>query len=201
LNVYHCRSYIINEKSEKILLTRSWPEYESVYDNIWHRINWHRNQYISDFVYNRDALVKQGGFYRLPLAWSSDDISAYIAMQDKGIAHTNIPIFNYRKSNLTITSSGNFELKMKAILLEEEWFSLFLKEKLPQKDINKILYTAIAEKKEKYFLKKKLYVIISSMRAKGITSVFFWLKESKKYKIKKILLCYSLIEFLKMKYT
>lgn len=61
-DVYHCRSKIIDENSEPIKLSPSWPEFESVYDTIWHRMNEHRAQYISDFVYRISTLRDNGGF-------------------------------------------------------------------------------------------------------------------------------------------
>ncbi|MEJ0106415.1 MAG: glycosyltransferase [Bacteroidota bacterium] len=93
LDIYHCRTRIIDENSQKIDLTSSWPEYESIYDNILHRFEYGRLQFISDFVYRTLALRKNGGFYKLPLAWGSDDISAFIAIGDKGIAHNNKTLF------------------------------------------------------------------------------------------------------------
>jgi len=200
LNIYHCRSYIINENSEKILLSNSLPEYESVYDNVWHRITSLRTQFISDFVYRRKSLVEFGGFYKLPLAWISDDISAYIAMQEKGIAHLNNPVFNYRKSNLTISRSGNSELKMKAVLMAESWFKTFLKKEAPQKGYDKVLYMAINQRLSAYILKRKLNIIASSLNKKGLVSWFFWLRKSKEYEISKTLLFYSLVEFFKQKH-
>jgi glycosyltransferase involved in cell wall biosynthesis len=60
LDVYHCRSKIIDDKSSIISITPSWPEYESVYENIWHRIKLLRIQYISDFVFRSEALKNAG---------------------------------------------------------------------------------------------------------------------------------------------
>ncbi len=123
LDVYHCRSRIVNEKSEIITLTESRPEKESSFESIWHRISGLRTQFISDHIYRTEILKSKNGFYKLPLAWGSDDITAYIAAFPKGIAHTNKPVFNYRKSALSISSSGNYIAKMKAIDLETIWIA------------------------------------------------------------------------------
>src|SRR5476651_1706297 len=56
LNVFHCRTKIIDEHSKPIKLTPSCPEFETVYDSIWHRINGFRLQFISDFVYRTSML-------------------------------------------------------------------------------------------------------------------------------------------------
>ena len=117
LNVYHARTEIINENSQFIRLTEARPEFESVYSLIWHR--WRgRSQYIGDFLYRTENLKLNGGFYKLPLAWGSDDLTAYIHARDKGIANTQNPIFKYRISSQTITNSGSITYKLKAI--EEE---------------------------------------------------------------------------------
>jgi glycosyltransferase involved in cell wall biosynthesis len=199
LDIYHCRSYIINENSEKVMITPSWPAFESVYENIWHRISSLRIQFISDFVYRRDSLVDRGGFYKLPLAWASDDISAYIAMQEKGIAHLNKPVFNYRKSSLTISLSVHPDLKMKAILLEESWFKTFLKNKKPQIESDKILYSLINKRLRKYILRKKSNVITFSLNAKGFIFLLFWMRKIRIYDISISLFLYSLIKFYKAK--
>jgi glycosyltransferase involved in cell wall biosynthesis len=196
LNVYHCRSYIINEESQKIGLTQSWPEFESVYDNIWHRINDYRDQYISDFVYNRKFLVEQGGFYKLPLAWASDDISAYIAMKNKGIAHINIPLLHYRVNAQTISLTGNAKLKLKAALLEEKWFSSFLKE-VPEKDIDQMIHSLISEKIPAYFYTKKVLFIIQSLKKQWMKNLLFWLATGRKIGVPKRLVGYAFYIFFK----
>src|SRR5690606_1152380 len=43
LDVYHCRSKIINDEGETLMLTPSCPSYESVYDSIWHRLQQFRS--------------------------------------------------------------------------------------------------------------------------------------------------------------
>ena len=199
LEVYHCRSFIINEKSERTLVTQSRAEWESIYENIWHRINYFRWQYISDFVYRRDSLIAKGGFFKLPLAWASDDISAYIAMQDKGIAHTNKPVFRYRRSSITISSGGNPQLKMVATLLEENWLKNFFKNNKPESEIDKAISTNLNEDINRYILKKKLDIIQKSLNTHTTKSVYYWLRNAKKYNINKLLIGYALIEKMKHK--
>lgn len=96
LNVYHCRSKIINDAGETVRLTPALPAFEHVFDSIWQRLEQLRSNYISDYVYRSEALQAQGGFYKLPLAWGSDDITAFIASRFLGIAHTNRPVFEYQ---------------------------------------------------------------------------------------------------------
>ncbi len=198
LDVFHCRSYIINEYSDKIETTPSWPEYESIYENIWHRIKSLRQQFISDFIYRTKTLKSNGGFFKLPLAWGSDDISSYIACAEKGIAHINTPLFNYRRSLLTISSTGNSRLKMAAILLEEEWLSNFLTKK-PDNYLDKILHSSIQSYYKKYMQKKKIRTMSLSFDESITNYLVFWIVNRHKFNLRLNEILYSMVEYLKSK--
>lgn len=174
LDVFHCRSKIIDGNSEIIGLTPSWPEFESVYDNIWHRLSGYRIQYISDFVYRTDALKNEGGFYFIPLAWGSDDITSYRQMLHKGIAHTNQCLLNYRNSPVTISNSGNIELKLLAIQKEKYWFMNFVENAQPVGQDKNILKN-IKELLPDYFSNKIKFTISLAYQKKfsgGISLVY-----------------------------
>lgn len=196
LSVYHCRSMIIDENSNFVTLTETRPEIESVYENIWHRLQIGRLQFISDFVYHTENLKKVGGFYKLPLAWASDDISSYIAM-DKGIANSNEPVFMYRRHSHTITSSGNVNLKMKAIQQEREWLEQFLKENNPPSVVDKYIKNMIASYVNRIYIKKLIYVISNSLKLSLISRFFYWFIVRKKYGISFSMLIYAVIVTLK----
>ena len=124
LGVYHAWTEIIDENSCVIQMQEARPLHEGVYSMMWER--WRgRLQYIGDFLFDRKLLVSNGGFYKLPLAWGADDISVYIAAQNKGIANMQVPGFQYRVNSNTITSTGNALIKMEAIRLEEQWYKFF----------------------------------------------------------------------------
>lgn len=198
LDVYHSRSFIIDEKSNKNGLTQSWPEYESVYENIWHRMNSYRMQFISDFVYRTNTLNRNNGFYKLPLAWTSDDISSYIAIGKKGIAHTNKPVFNYRRNAQTISSTGSERLKMCAIILEKEWFNVFLCQQTTS-FVDEIFKQNIRLGLNKYIQKKKIYTISQSYE-KGLLSQFsYWFLKRDCFDIKIAEIIYSVFEYFKRK--
>ena len=173
IDVFHCRSKIIDESSQIIGFTPSWSDFESVYESIWHRAKGFRLQYVSDFVFRTAVLKQNGGFYNLPLAWASDDITVYIACGNKGIAHTNKPVFNYRQSRYTISSSGNAELKMKAVLLEEKWFKDFL-QKEPENDSDKIIKKELYAILKKFIENKKRLIVYQSLRKNVIHTIVKW---------------------------
>lgn len=127
LGVYHTKTVVIDEKGKAINIQASRPEYESVWSLAWHRWNGRTIQFIGDFCFNLNQLRENDGFYKLPLAWGSDDISALIAAQSAGIANTQEVGFCYRINSQTITNSSNTRIKLEAIEKEKEWYELFLK--------------------------------------------------------------------------
>lgn len=195
LDVYHCRSFIIDDDSEIKSLTPSWPEFESVYENIWHRMNGLRTQFISDFLYKREELNKRGGFYKLPLAWASDDISSFEAMFAKGIAHTQKPIFCYRQSNITISNSGSVDLKMEAISYEAQWYNEFIKKCKPENTIDFQFYQNIKLGLNKYLLSKRIETLAySNIEKKSKFGCFLsWFKKRNIYQLKLQHIVYALI--------
>lgn len=192
LDVFHTRTCIINEASQPTGLTQSVPEYETVYDAMWHRINFWRTQFISDFVYRTAALKAKGGFYYFPLAWASDDVTAYIACGKKGIAHNNKLLFNYRISRYTISKTGNYLLKMDALKEEKKWLEEFLaiKPSLPQ-DI--ILHADIKNKLDWYIRRRTIFTMHASVREGWLKYSYMWWQHRKKYGITIKELAYAII--------
>ena len=181
IEVFHCRSYIIDETSKKTSLTTSWPESESIYDNIWHRINNYREQFIGDFLYKSKDLKEKGGFYYLPFAWSSDDITSYRAMDERGVVHINEPIFCYRKNRLTITSSGDPNIKLQAISLEQKWFKSFMSIHTPKQEKDMVTYSDIERTLPIYFKRKRIYTVAycSKTQKHLLRSFIFWMTHRK----------------------
>lgn len=185
-NVYHCRSVIIDENSKPNTLTQSWPEHESVIENMWHRINGWRTQFISDFVYRTSFLIENKGFFKNKLAWASDDITAYIAMMENGIIHTNKTLLQYRRSAINITSSGSVELKLEAVINEFKWYKDFILSYKSNVDSDFILQKTIELKLLKLEKKKKIETIAYSGFFNGksfFRNFIFWCDRRKKYNI------------------
>lgn len=196
LAVYHCRSTIIDENSNPIMITPSWPEYESVYESIWHKRFGARIHFISDFVYKTDELKKNSGFYFLPMAWASDDISFYIAASDKGMAHINRPLLNYRKHPMTLSNSGNLLLKMDAIMLHKKWLNDFLEE-WPSRPVDQLYCTLLRAGLDKNFQKQKVMVMKAGMQGSIFKNLKIWYKYRTKYKISLGEIVYTTLSFSK----
>lgn len=182
LHVFHCRSKVINDAGETIMLTPAHPTFEHVYDSIWHRLEQYRSNYISDFIYHTANLRKQGGFFYLPLAWGSDDITAFIASRQKGIAHTNKPIFYYRSNALSITSTGNDLHKMEANIGYSKWLQNFLAEK-PVDEDDLVVYQYLTKNQDRLMQKRKRYTMTLSMRSNRFKKIVFWYRNRKQFGI------------------
>ena len=181
LNVYHAWTEIINEQGEVADIQEPRPEWESMLSLLWNRWDCRDWQFIGDFCYRTDYLKQAGGYYKLPLAWGSDDITAVIAAEEKGIANTQSFCFQYRINRLTISrSTKNTKLKIQAILMQKEWYShLFEKysmEKLSSIDQN---YLRTIEKKQNKFYQMVLGQICTDF-IKGnpirLAQCYLWLK-------------------------
>jgi glycosyltransferase involved in cell wall biosynthesis len=194
--VYHCRTLIINEKSEPIRLTEPRPEFESVYDSILERMKGTRLFFISDYVYRTETLRENNGFYKLPLAWASDDISSYIAAHKNGIAHTNEPVFMYRQNPLTISSTGNVNIKMDAIMQEGKWLQNFVAES-PENKLDKLIRINIQQELRLFIQKKKIRTIYSGDTSIG--AFIKWFSVRKKYQLSIPEIIYAVILSLKEK--
>lgn len=124
VGVLHGWTAVIDDSSKVVAVNDPRPELEDVYSLVYFRLLG-RHQYIGDFLFKRDRLLANGGFYKLPLAWGSDDLSAVMAAGD-GIANTSAIVFLYRDNQLTITNTGNARVKAEATL----HYKLLLKRQL-----------------------------------------------------------------------
>ena len=126
LGVYHAWTELIDENTRFKSLQEPRPEWESALSMVWNRWSWRFKQYIGDFCFDTSLLRKEGGFYKLPLAWGSDDITAVRAAMTKGIANTSRLCFQYRVNSQTITNTGSLSLKLQAGSMEKQWYEEFI---------------------------------------------------------------------------
>lgn len=183
LGVYHAWTEIIDEKGNFKRMTSARCEFETVYSLIWHRWIGQRSQYIGDFLFDAKFLRENGGFFKLPLAWASDDITAIIAASETGIANTQVVTFLYRENDQTISNTGNAKVKILALMQEREWYVNFLK-KRPEDELDSKFYNDIMERMP-FFYEAKAKMTIASDLDNSIFSVFFWIREHNNY-------CYSI---------
>jgi glycosyltransferase involved in cell wall biosynthesis len=184
LDIYHGWTEMIDEESNFVRLQEARPEYESVYSMIWHRWNG-RIQFVGDFLFRTSTLKEKGGFYKLPLAWASDDITACLMAEDKGIANTQSPVFQYRNNSQTISNTGAIPDKMKAVELEEEWYCRFFGGRKSLNEIDKKFLKMSERNIQSHFIKKRISLIKSDfLSGKSILSkLFYWSGNKQEFKI------------------
>ena len=115
LNLYHALTEIIDEHSQFMRMQEMRPEREGLFSMIFGRLFGARMQYIGDWLFRTDFLRSIGGYVDYPFAWGSDDMTAYLAAQGKGVANAQVPMFEYRESSVTISQSGNYDMKYESM--------------------------------------------------------------------------------------
>lgn len=196
LDIYHAWTEIIDENSNFSTLQQPRPEYESALSIAWNRWNGRDKQYIGDFCYKVKQLRQDGGFYKMPLAWGSDDISAIRAAAHKGIANTQVICFQYRVNSQTITNTGNNKIKIEAILQEKKWFKSFISEQEKNTTTKgcECKYLACLKKElNKHFLIKICNEIKLDIKARP-SRLFYWLRKAPHMGIRRKKVCICIIK-------
>lgn len=192
IGLLHGWTEIIDEQSHTIELTTQRCLHESAISLLWHRWNAYHLQFIGDFCFDRKWLNSQKGFFKLPLAWMSDDITAIIGANKNGVVNTQNIVFRYRRNRQTISSIGNIKKKMEAFVLGEKWYREYLKR--PTTTENDELYLKmIAREIDKHCDKGKAALIAADLKSRNILSLLYWLFFRKKYALTKRCFIYSLL--------
>ena len=182
LKVYHAWAEYIDENSNVYAIQSPRPEFEGCMSLLWNR--WHgRRQFIGDFCYETNELRINNGFYKLPLAWASDDITAVRAAYPNGIANTSKICFQYRRNRYTISTIGSAKLKAEAIEEEKRWYVLFLEkvcERYNTVEPESIFFKMILEEIDSHF-STKIYDTLLMESIKGKIDVLQLIKLSRKY--------------------
>lgn len=193
LGVYHGMTEIIDENSVVFKMQESRPEYESVWAMIYRR--WHGcHQYIGDFLFSVDTLRAVGGFYKLPLAWGSDDISVYrVALQ--GVANTQIPVFQYRVNRFNISSTNcgkKFYLaRREGVLGQHKWYRDFLKIVPKEDSLDYKYWNLLNDLFPSHCQEGVEECVMIELRADLIKSLIYWIRHQKQYSLtmKRIMVC------------
>lgn len=193
LGVYHAWTQIIDEKGNFVNITAARPEFESAYSLLWHRWDNRKQQFIGDFLFDLQLLKKNGGYYKLPLAWASDDISAVIGAIPKGIANTQSVCFAYRRNSQTISNTGNTLIKMDATNMEIDWYKVFLKTK-PSDSLDEKYWLCIQKAFNQHFQKKKGLIIATELRTHKLINFCKWMFKCRKYELRPQTLIWALIQ-------
>ena len=182
-DIYHAATELIDEKSEFVRYQESRPLTESVYSMVWHRLTRKRDQYIGDFLYKVSHLRETGGFYKLPLAWGSDDISAYRCAMRRGIVNIPEYIFKYRVNRYTISVTGNTIEKIGASSFKIRWIYDNIINSTPSSIVDEHYREMIEECIESSYNKEAISIIAHSEDLHSIYSYLNIFKQCRKYGI------------------
>ena len=182
LNVYHAWTQIIDDKSNVFTMTADRGLRESCYSIMWHRVKG-RRQFIGDYLFHVNKLREMGGFYFLPYAWGSDDITVWRSAAVGGIANGQVPMFQFRVNTLQISNVPHSEDKMKAIIMRNRWMLEFL-EKKPDNEIDIIYYHDLINGMLDYDLRNHQRDLIErDLRAFGNGRLKYWIEHRDEYGI------------------
>jgi len=158
LIVYHSQTEIIDESGQIVEHLEARPEREDVLAMM--KSKWKgRRQFLGDYCYNRKQLIETGGFYYLPFAWGSDDITAFRSAFTQGIANTSKVGFQYRENLRSISLSYFEKEKVSAVLLQREWY---------ENALNQMLLQGVLTKEEIFSLIKQMNLFIHNLVAHHI---------------------------------
>lgn len=136
LDLYHARSEIIDDDSNYVCTLEKRPEWESVYSLMYNP----RNTHLGDWLFRTEVLKENGGFYKLPYGWQSDDITAFIAAASHGVANTQEVGFQYRGNGLSISHDLTcIEDKIEAVRFAIKWRLNFIAKQHPNNEEDKRL--------------------------------------------------------------
>ena len=197
LAVYHGWTEIIDENSKPYLMQEGRPIFESMFSAMYAR--WKgRLSFIGDYLFHTETLKKDGGFYFLPLAWGSDDLSSFIAASHGGIANTQVPVFQYRINALTLSSNGDPKVKIQSIKEYKDKCEMLLNNVNADNLISEIFKKMAINQLPHTILRKYIFEIKSDMMKNGIFSgIFRWCKQMNALQIPLYLILLSAFETMK----
>jgi glycosyltransferase involved in cell wall biosynthesis len=185
LNVYHALTEIIDENSNFSSIQEMRPEREGVYSMIYGRLFGNRLQYIGDWLFLTNWLRSNGGYVNIPLAWGSDDLTAYYASIGNGVANSQFPMFQYRVNSQTISHNGNTREKLRSMIETFQQIKIILSRKC-EDELDKKYKLSCLKKFEKKVKVSKSFAIQQDMVSCGkLTGLFWWLRHADKINLPK----------------
>lgn len=165
VEIFHGQTDIIDENGKVIRHTAIRPEKESAMSLLYGRTYRYHHQYIGDFCFQREKLQTAGGFYYLPYAWGSDEISAVRAAEEHGIVNSKDVVFYYRDNDGSITRHPHTFGKIIATLQEAKWIRNFLRKPV-RNSIDKEFQKTLRHYLIRNTLRKCYYIVYHSIHSR-----------------------------------
>ena len=177
LDLFHARSETIDDDSHFVCISEERPEWESVYSLMYNP----RNTHLGDWLFKTETLRNNGGFYKLPYGWQSDDISAFMAAASHGVANTKDVGFQYRGNGLSISHDLTcIEDKIEAVRASVKWRLNFIADKHPDRLEDQKLIGLINRDASIYEQREIDDMIEFDIRKKFWSRSWYWLSHSQK---------------------
>lgn len=181
LNVYHAKTQIIDENGRAYCLQDSRPEIESVYSMIYGQFCHNREQFIGDFCFSKQWLIRNGGYVKFPYALYSDWATANQAAVDKGIANSNRFMFQYRKNRYTISQNQDFKTAAETMSSVRDFYKRLLAKPVLNRE-DSVYAMNIKNVMEQYFV-SRIQLFIKLDISNNLFSNHYWIRNRKKYDI------------------
>lgn len=192
-HIVHCRVRKVNTSGKLLTYTTICPEYEPGLDFIAHRLNGDREQFAPEFVVRTKKLRDIGGFVDLPLAWGTDDLTWFKLAVEGGVSFSAKPLFDWRKSSLQISESGDLEERLLAVEKYSSQLRAFVDTIHPSDEKELLVLERIRSLYNSHSERQKAYLLaVNAQYASFIRQTFFFIKNWRKYQLKVKWLLYSL---------
>ena len=182
-SVLHCRTQIIDEKSNIISLQNASPFLESTYSMIWRRWNGMWTSFIGDYCFRLSTLRKIGGFYWMPYGRYSDYLTVYEATDQDSCVMINDYGFQYRVNQQTLTHKTDNQVdKAEAELMYKKWMKQFLLKKTndPEKEWFRL---SLSKSFDSYFADRFSMIIKDDICYNGVKRFFPWMHTRSNYSL------------------
>lgn len=171
IKIFRPRIQIIDSKSTVIHKLEGINVKVEQIEYIYHWMRGRIGSGIAHFIFNKEELINQGGFYNLPLAWGSDDITA-IEMAKFGIGFSPYILFSFRNSGMNITSMKHDAYTMRTKLLSYKLFEEWLEKliiKLGDKYNEDNFHFCYIKNRRVTFMREQIIYIL---RTSNISAIF-----------------------------
>lgn len=130
VNIFRARVEFIDGNGNVLKKDGFFSEFENSMTYLESHFSNKNLKCIANHVFRTHILKEKGGFYEMPLAWFSDQITA-ILMSSNGCCNTNKILFQFRVSDINISgakpTSKVASLKSIATMLADIWFQKYMK--------------------------------------------------------------------------
>lgn len=171
VRVFRPRIQIIGSSSNIVHQFNGLSERINQVEYLYHWMRGGIGSGIGYFIFHRETLINQGGFFNLPLAWGSDDVTV-INLTKSGLAFSPDILYSFRKSGINITTKINdtrtLSLKLQSYKKFERWLEELVNTLGSELDETNEYYDYIKQNYKKRFMVALTLDLLKSSTASAI---------------------------------